>query len=117
MGLVLIHGDLVERIPAITSTDGLEYQITTAVQKLTNKVSVLLGLKDTIQVRLYKSSSLDAIAPFMGLKTLPQINSDIASLVKKLNGQLYGKLSFAFLDPSAGPEAGVGRRGPPDHES
>ena len=104
MGLVLIHGDLVERIPAITSTDGLEYQITTAVQKLTNKVSVLLGLKDTIQVRLYKSSSLDAIAPFMGLKTLPQINSDIASLVKKLNGQLYGKLSFAFLDPSLDPK-------------
>ena len=47
MGLVLIHGDLVERIPAITSTDGLEYQITTAIQKLTNKVSVLLGLKDS----------------------------------------------------------------------
>jgi ABC-type uncharacterized transport system involved in gliding motility auxiliary subunit len=104
MGLVLIHGDLVERIPAITSTDGLEYQITTAVQKLTNKVSVLLGLKDAIQVRLYKSSSLDAIAPFMGLKTLPQINSDIASLVKKLNNQLYGKLSFAFLDPSLDPK-------------
>lgn len=104
MGLVLIHGDLVERIPAITSTDGLEYQITTAVQKLTNKVSVLLGLKDTIQVRLYKSSSLDAIAPFMGLKTLPQMNADIASLVKKLSNQLYGKLSFDFLDPSVDPK-------------
>lgn len=83
MGLVLIHGDLVERIPAITGTDGLEYQITTAVQKLTNKVSVLLGLKDSIQVKLYKSSSLDAIAPYMGLKTLPVLNSEVESLVKK----------------------------------
>ena len=100
MGLVLIHGDLVERIPAITSTDGLEYQITTAIQKLTNKVSVLLALKDSIQVKLYKSSSLDAIAPYMGLKTLPQLNPGIESLVKKLNSQLYSKLSFAFLDPS-----------------
>ncbi|MBI5589659.1 MAG: Gldg family protein [Deltaproteobacteria bacterium] len=104
MGMVLIHGDLVERIPAITSTDGLEYQITTAVQKLTNKVSVLLGLKDSIQVRLYKSSSLDAIAPYMGLKTLPQLGTDIESLVKKLNNQLYGKLSYAFLDPSVDPK-------------
>jgi len=104
MGLVLIHGDLVERIPAITSTDGLEYQITTAIQKLTNKVSVLLGLKEAIQVKLYKSSSLDAIAPYMGLKTLPQINSDIESLVKKLNTQLYGKLSYSFLDPSVDPK-------------
>ena len=104
MGLVLIHGDLVERIPAITSTDGLEYQITTAIQKLTNKVSVLLGLKDSIQVKLYMSSSLDAIAPYMGLKTLPKLNTDIASLVKKLNHQLYGKLSYTFLDPTLDPK-------------
>ena len=104
MGLVLIHGDLVERIPAITSTDGLEYQITTAIQKLTNKVSVLLGLKDNIEVKLYKSSSLDAIAPYMGLKALPQLDSEIESLVKKLNNQLYGKLSYAFLDPTLDPK-------------
>jgi ABC-type uncharacterized transport system involved in gliding motility auxiliary subunit len=104
MGLVLIHGDLVERIPAITGTDGLEYQITTAVQKLTNKVSVLLALKENIQVKLYKSSSLDAIAPYMGLKTLPQLNADIESLVKKVNNQLYGKLSYRFLDPAVDPK-------------
>jgi ABC-2 type transport system permease protein len=104
MGLVLIHGDLVERIPAITSTDGLEYQITAAVQKLTNKVSVLLALKDAIQVKLYKSSSLDAIAPYMGLKTLPQLSADIESLIKKLNGQLYGKLFYSFLDPTVDPK-------------
>jgi ABC-type uncharacterized transport system involved in gliding motility auxiliary subunit len=104
MGLVLIHGDLVERIPAITSTDGLEYQITTAIQKLTNKVSVLLTLKDPIHVKFYKSSSLDAIAPYMGLDTLPRMSSEIESLVKKLNGQLYGKLSYSFLDPSTDPK-------------
>ncbi len=103
MGLVLIHGDLVERIPAITSTDGLEYQVTTAIQKLTNKVSVLLATKDPIQVKLYKSSSIDAIAPYMGLDTLPKLNTEIESLVKKLNGQLYGKLSYRFLDPSTDP--------------
>ena len=104
MGLVLIHGDLVERIPAITSTDGLEYQITTAIQKLTNKVSVLLALKDPIQVKLYKSSAMDAIAPYMGLDSLPSLNSEVESVVKKLNSQLYGKLSYSFLDPSADPK-------------
>jgi len=39
----------------------------------------------------------------MGLKTLPQINSDIESLVKKLNHQLYGKLFYSFLDPTLDP--------------
>jgi hypothetical protein len=55
-------------------------------------------------VKLYKSSSLDAIAPYMGLDTLPRLNSDIESLVKKLNNQLYGKLAYAFLDPSIDPK-------------
>ncbi len=100
MGLVLIHGDLVERIPAIATTDGLEYQITTAIQKLGNKVSVLLGLKDQLHLRLYKSSSLDVIAPYIGLKELPRLGQNIEITVKKLNEQLYGKLTYSFLDPS-----------------
>ena len=29
MGLVIIHGDMIEKIPTITTTDGLEYQLTT----------------------------------------------------------------------------------------
>ena len=44
MGLVLIHGDMSERIPTITGTDGLEYRLTTAIQKMNNKVSALLSL-------------------------------------------------------------------------
>ncbi|MCP4671042.1 MAG: GldG family protein, partial [Desulfobacula sp.] len=44
MGLVIIHGDLIEKIPAITSTDGLEYQLTTTIQKLNNKISALLQI-------------------------------------------------------------------------
>ena len=34
MGLVLIHGDLIEKIPTITTTEGLEYKLTTAIQKV-----------------------------------------------------------------------------------
>ena len=68
MGLVLIHGDLIERIPTITSTDGLEYELTTAIQKLNNKISALLSLPEKIQVRLFFSSSLKVVAPYMRLK-------------------------------------------------
>jgi len=34
MGLVLIHGDLIEKIPALTSTDQIEYEMTTAIQQV-----------------------------------------------------------------------------------
>ena len=44
-GLALVHGDLVETIGALTSTDGLELRITEAISRLTERVSVLLALE------------------------------------------------------------------------
>ena len=32
LGMVLIHGDMVETIPALTATDNLEYTVTSAIQ-------------------------------------------------------------------------------------
>jgi ABC-type uncharacterized transport system involved in gliding motility auxiliary subunit len=99
MGLVMIHGDLIERIPTITSTEGLEYTITTAIRKLNNKVSALLGLTDKIRVKLILSSSLDNVAPFINLQGLKKLPGEVERLVEKLNRQHYGKLAFEYVDP------------------
>jgi ABC-2 type transport system permease protein len=100
MGLVLIHGDLIEQVPTITSTDGLEYRLTTAIQKLNNKISALLRLKEKIQVKLFFSSSLKAVAPFMRLNDLPRLPERIEAIVEEVSDKTYGKLSFEYLDPS-----------------
>jgi len=100
MGLVLIHGDLIERIPTLTSTDGLEYQLTTAIQKLNNKISALLRLPEKIQVKLFLSSSLKIVAPYMRLKDLPELPARLEEIVDRLNGKNYGKLKFEYLDPA-----------------
>ncbi len=100
MGLVLIHGDLIERIPTITSTDGLEYELTTAIQKLNNKVSALLRLPEKIRVKLFFSSSLKVVAPYMRLNDLPELPKKIEDVVEKANEKNYGKLQFEHLDPS-----------------
>ncbi|MDB9822614.1 Gldg family protein [Deltaproteobacteria bacterium] len=100
MGLVLIHGDITEQIPAIASTDRLEYQLTTAIQKLNNKISALLRLSDKIGVKLFLSSSLETVAPYMGLENLPELPNQIENIVKELNTKSYGKLEFQHLDPS-----------------
>ena len=100
MGLVIIHGDVLERIPTITSTDGLEYRLTTAIQKLNNKTSALLNLEETIKIRLYLSSSLDKVATYMGLDELPTFAQRLEQIVGPLNQQVYGKLDYARVDPS-----------------
>jgi ABC-2 type transport system permease protein len=104
MGMVIIHGDLIERIPTITTTEGLEYKLTTTIQKLNNKISALLGLKDKMQIKLYLSSSLYQMAPYIGLKRLSQIPDELEKIVAELNQKNYNKLQFEYFDLSADEE-------------
>jgi ABC-2 type transport system permease protein len=104
MGVVLIHGDIIERIPALTSTDGLEYKLTTAIQKLNNKVSALLALKDKVKIRLVLSSSIYQVAPYMGLDQLKDYPNEIQKIVDKINPKNYDKLDYAHIDPTRSPE-------------
>ena len=103
MGLVLIHGDMVERIDAVTTTDGLEYKLTTAIQKLNNKISAMLNLKDKIGVKLYFSSSLNIIAPLMQLQDLDKVPETIESIVTRLNRKNHEKLIYQRFDPDKDP--------------
>ena len=103
MGLVLIHGDMVERIPTITSINGLEYKLTTAIQKLNNKISALLNLKDKIKVMLFLSSSLKSVAPLMGLNQIPEYPEKLKESIEHLNTKNFGKLEYTYIDPSKEP--------------
>ncbi len=98
MGLVMIHGDLIEKIPAITSTNGLEYQLTTAIQKMNNKVSALLRLEDKIKITLYLSSSLNPIAPLIGLNQLPGLGQEIQKTLEALNRKNLDIFNFEHKD-------------------
>ena len=104
MGLVLIHGDMIERIPTITSVNGLEYKLTTAIQKLNNKISALLNLKDKIKVKLFLSSSLKSVAPLMGLSQISEYPEKLKESIEHLNSRSFGKLEYIFIDPSKEPE-------------
>ncbi|GAG84529.1 unnamed protein product, partial [marine sediment metagenome] len=84
----------------ITTMNGLEYKLTTAIQKLNNKVSAMLSLPDKIQIKLFLSSSLKLVAPFMGLKELPKYPEKVEEIVKTLNDKNYGKLEYAYIDPT-----------------
>jgi len=100
MGLVLIHGDLIERIPTITTTEGLEYKLTATIQKLHNKISALLSLSEKITLKLFLSSSLKIVAPYMQLGDLSRLPAKIEGIVERVSAKNYGKLEFEYLDPS-----------------
>ena len=100
MGLVIIHGDMLETLPAITTTHGLEYKLTTAIQKLNNKVSRLSSLKDKIKVKLFLSSSLNIVGPYIGLNNLSGLKDSIEKTINKLNEEHLNKIDFQYIDPT-----------------
>ncbi|MCA1795340.1 MAG: GldG family protein, partial [Desulfobacteraceae bacterium] len=100
MGLVVIHGDLIEKINAVTATDGLEYQLTTAIEKLNSKVSALQRVQEKIQATLYLSSSLNTIAPLIGLDNLPGLADAVEKTIADINARSRGVMEFAHTDIS-----------------
>jgi ABC-type uncharacterized transport system involved in gliding motility auxiliary subunit len=96
MGLVIIHGDMVERLAEITSAEGLEYKITGAIRKMTGKSDALLSLKNPISVTFYASGDLKGF----NIQGFDTVESKVKDVVEKLNVQNYRKLSYSFNDPS-----------------
>ena len=92
-GMALIHGDLIETIPSITDTNQLELTITEAITKLTERVSRLIALDEDIQVQLFFSSRLTALAP-----GVDQVPGEIEALVKELNASYFDRLRFEHID-------------------
>ncbi len=100
MGLVIIHGDLVERMPMITETQKLEYKLTTKIKKMNDKISTLLALPEKIKIKLFLSSSLFDVSRQMGLDRLSDLPKQLEEVMEKLNGKNYNKLDFTYLDPT-----------------
>lgn len=102
MGMALVHGDVIEKIPVIDSTEGLEYKITSAIQKMNNKISALVNLPQKIKINLVVSSSIGQVASVIKLQGLEGLKPGLQDIVDRLNGRSYGQLQFATLDPSMG---------------
>jgi hypothetical protein len=105
MGLVILHGDLIERIPTITATEQLEYTLTTSIMKLNRKVSALMRLQGNIDIKLFLSSSLKLVAAQIGLPDLLTLPAKIEAVVKQLNPRYFNRLAYRYFDPTIDPAA------------
>ncbi|MBD3179346.1 MAG: hypothetical protein GF417_06930 [Candidatus Latescibacteria bacterium] len=103
MGLAMIHGDVIDKIPSITSTEGIEYKITSRIEKMNNKISALLNLEDQIRVRLFYSPSLEQVAPQIGINNLADIPARIEEAVEELNDKFYSRLEYQLHTPDNTP--------------
>jgi len=103
MALVIQQSDIVEKFEAITDPTGLEYNITSLIEKMSGKIDGLLRLKQPIQVMLFMDSTLKAL-PIDGIDELA---NKVKEAVAKSNTANYDKLRLNIVDPSVDKNAGI----------
>ena len=103
MGMVIQHGDMIETINPIQTTDGLEYRMTSIIQNMINKISVLQGLKNQVQVKLFLPSDFQIVGPLYGITGLEGVPDKVKAGVEESKKRNYGKVNFVhYSNPNDG---------------
>ena len=96
MGAAILYGDTIETINQITSTQGLEYRLTTTMQNMVRQVNALAGVQGQVETLVYASQNLSQLQ----IKGLDSLESDFQSMFQQLNSRSGGKLSFTIQRPT-----------------
>jgi ABC-type uncharacterized transport system involved in gliding motility auxiliary subunit len=96
MGIAIQHADLIEKIDALTTTVGLEYEITSRIEKMTGKIDRLLKLDKPVMVTLY----LDERIKELPIEGIGNLEAGVSGAVSRSGLRNYNRLKFRVVDPS-----------------
>ncbi len=97
MGAVVLYGTVAERVDQLTSTDGLEYRLTTAMRSAITQTDALSGASEPVVMRVFASPQLDALG-IEGFETLEQTMREIHD---RINEDNRGRIEFEYVQPGA----------------
>lgn len=100
MGLAAVYRDRIEAISELTSSNGLEYRLTSLFSQMIAEANVLEGLDGTIEMCLYATDALSSFN-IAGFDTL---RDEVLRAYARLNSENMNKISFREASP-AGEEA------------
>ena len=106
MGLSLSYADQNEKIDAITSSEGFEYKLTSAISKLVSNTNALSGLTGNVTVTLYKSESM---ANF-GIQGFDQIDEKTREAFSAANKTFGGRLELNTQNPTSDEAVALGEK-------
>lgn len=92
MGLVILHGDVHEKINEISYIEGLEYKITSSITKIRSKVNAFAGIKDEMKITLYQSVNMSDF----GIRDYSKLNSAVTEMFERINKDNHGKIKYLY---------------------
>lgn len=106
MGIVLSYADQIEKIDGISSSDGLEYKITSAIGKIISSTNILAGLSDNVKVSLYKSESLEQFY----ISGFEKVDDEVGKAFSAANKKFKGRLDFKSENPDSETSLALGKK-------
>jgi ABC-type uncharacterized transport system involved in gliding motility auxiliary subunit len=94
MGLAIVYSDGIEVIDNLSSTDGLEYRLTTTLGRMIAKTNALSGLTDKVKVTLYTSPELSKF----GITGYNDLEKNVSAVFDAVNRKNRNKLIFAHVE-------------------
>lgn len=95
MGLVILYGENAEILDGLTSTDGLEYRLTTTISRMISLNDTLAGLDGSVSLDLYASSGLSKF----NITGFNELSSELTKALETVNKRNRNRLVFTKIDP------------------
>ncbi len=96
MGLVITYADKIEVIDGVSSSDGIEYRLTTTMTSMINSVSTLAGLQGGVDLTLYLTEELQNF----DIQGFSEIESSVLNAYATLNAKHMNKINYEIVNPT-----------------
>lgn len=100
LGAVVLYGNVVERVDRITSTDGLEYRLTTAMRSAVTQVDALSGTTERVTMRVIASPTFADLQ----IEGFPELETQMRAIHERVNADNYERIDFTFEEPATDAE-------------
>ncbi len=95
MGAVVLYGNVVERIDRLTSTNSMEYRLTTAMRSAITQADALSGTSAPVTMRVIASPSLQQL----NIRGFDKLQETMRDIHRKINADNYDRIEFEYLRP------------------
>jgi ABC-type uncharacterized transport system involved in gliding motility auxiliary subunit len=98
MGLAIVYQDSIKTLDSLTTSDGLEYKLTTAMSKMISSADALAGLgeHDKVKLTLYATGLLSKFK-ISGFDTMA---AQVKNAYEAINKKNMNRIEFDTVDPS-----------------
>ncbi|MFW5827738.1 MAG: DUF7088 domain-containing protein, partial [Alkalispirochaeta sp.] len=95
MGAAVLYGTVVERVDRLTSTEGLEYRLTTAMRSAITQVDTLSATTEAVAMQVFASPTLQELQ----IQGLAELETQMTAIHERINRDTSGRIQFEYVAP------------------